>query len=83
MLQTMLYELQKYDLRVMCRNANDAEPVVEVAMGSEVRTLQLGEFIQFWLSMVELGRQATTAYLMFFGTLPAPSPKRSGKPNSA
>jgi hypothetical protein len=51
-------------------------------MGSEVRKLPLGEFIQFWLSMVELGRQATTAYLMFFGTLPSPSRKRSGKPNS-
>lgn len=79
----MRYELKKYDLRAICRNANDAGPVVELAVGSEVRMLPLGEFVQFWLSMVELGRQAATAYLVFFGTLPSESPKRSGKPTSA
>ena len=62
----MVYELKKYGLRVSCHNASDIEPTVELALGSELRTLPLREFIELWLSMVELGRQATRPLTWFF-----------------
>src|SRR5438552_18089136 len=36
---------------------------VELALGSEVRTFPLAEFTDFWLTMIEVGRQATSSYL--------------------
>jgi len=45
------------------------EPIVQLALGSEVRTLQLAEFTNFLLAMIEEGRKATNAYLESLGEL--------------
>ena len=45
------------------------EPIVQLALGSEMRTLQLAEFTNFLLVMIEEGRKATTAYLESLGEL--------------
>jgi hypothetical protein len=52
------------------------EPIVQLALGSEVRTLQLAEFTNFLLAIIEEGRKATTAYLESLGELER---KKNGK----
>ena len=49
---------------------DDRKHVVQLALGSEMRTFELGEFTDFWLTMVEEGRKATSAYLQSLGWLP-------------
>jgi len=59
----LVYRLEKQDMTVTLTDAPDSGPLVELALGSEVRTFPLAEFTDFWLTMIEVGRQATCSYL--------------------
>jgi hypothetical protein len=81
-----VHELKRYGLKVTISSLKSGRGLVEVALGSEARTPALSEFTGFWLDMVEISRQGTTAELNFrmepFAkerrkSLPRPSP--SGK----
>ncbi len=49
---------------------DDRKRIVQLALGSEMRTFELEEFTDFWLTMIEEGRTATSAYLESMGWLP-------------
>ncbi len=54
-------------MTVTVTHGNRFGPIVQLALGSEVRTLQRAEFTDFLLSMIEEGRKATTEYLESLG----------------
>jgi hypothetical protein len=60
-----VHELKRYGLKVTVSSQRGGRGLVEIALGSEVRTLSLSEFTGFWLDMVEISRQGTTAELNF------------------
>lgn len=66
----IVYHLKKHDMIVTLLQDKHQEPVVQIALGTEVRILSLAEFTDFWLAMVEEGRKATSAYLKTLGSLP-------------
>lgn len=59
----MVYKLEKQDLRVTFSEQDQRWPLVELALGSEVRTFPLAEFTNFWLDMIEMGRRTLIAAL--------------------
>ncbi len=58
----MVYDLKKHDLTIRFIHLDQKKPEVVVALGSEVRTFQLQEFINFWLDMVKVGRKVAAAH---------------------
>ena len=66
----MVYKFEKHDMTVTFALRDDRKRVVQLALGSEMRTFELGEFTDFWLTMIEEGRKATSAYLESLGRLP-------------
>lgn len=71
-----VYRLPKHDLRVTFTQQNPSGPFVELALGSEVRSLPLGEFTNFWLDMIEMGRLVLTAELDSLLKPPRPNTRR-------
>jgi hypothetical protein len=71
----LVYKFKKHDMTVTFGLRDDKKHVVQLALGSEMRTFGLEEFTDFWLAMVEEGRKATSAYLESLGWLP----RHSGK----
>jgi len=65
----VLYQFKKYDMTVTFTLRDDGKCVVQLALGSETRIFELEEFTDFWLTMIEEGRKATTAYLESVGEL--------------
>ena len=65
----MVYEFKKHDMVATFTLCDDARRIVQLALGSETRTFELEEFTDFWLTMIEEGRKATSAYLESLGTL--------------
>jgi len=63
----VVYHLKKHNMTVTVAYGDRTEPIVQLALGSEVRTLQLAEFTDFLLAIVKEGRKATTAYLESLG----------------
>jgi len=59
----MVFRMKKHNLTVTGTHGNRLEPIVQLALGSEVRILQLAAFTDCLLSMIEEGRKATTAYM--------------------
>ncbi len=59
----MVFHMKKHNLTVTVTHRNRLEPIVRLALGSEVRILKLAEFTNCLLSMIEDGRKATTAYM--------------------
>jgi hypothetical protein len=59
----IVYRSEKRDLMVTLTKTPDSAPIVELTLGSEVRTFPLAEFTDFWLTMIEVGRQEAIAYL--------------------
>lgn len=53
----MVYEFKSHDMTVTFTRREDAEPIVLFALGSEMRAFKLGEFTDFWLSMIEDARK--------------------------
>jgi len=72
----LVYEFKKHDMVVTFTLRDDTKRIVQLALGSETRTFELEEFTDFWLTMIEEGRKATTAYLESLGEL---SRKKNGK----
>ena len=66
----MVYEFKKHDMVVTFTLRDDTKRIVQLALGSETRTFELEEFTDFWLTMIEEGRKATSAYLESLGRLP-------------
>ena len=64
----MVYKFKKHDMTVTFALRDDRKRVVQLALGSEMRTFELEEFTDFWLTMIEEGRKATSAYLESLGT---------------
>ena len=58
-------ELKRYGLKVTISSLESGRRLVEIALGSEARTLSLTEFTSFWLDMVEISWQGDTAELNF------------------
>ncbi len=44
-----VHELKRYGLKVTVSALESGRRLVEIALGSEVRTLSLNEFTSFWL----------------------------------
>ena len=59
----VVFQTKERDMTVTLRHRHDSEPVIEISLGSELRTFRLSEFTHFWLSMIEIGWQADRAYL--------------------
>ena len=72
----MVYEFKKHDMVVTFALRDDTKRIVQLALGTEMRTFELEEFTAFWLTMVEEGRKATTAYLESLGKLSRPTDKQ-------
>jgi hypothetical protein len=60
-----IHELKRYGLKMTVSSLESGRRLVEIALGSEVRTLSLNEFTSFWLDMVEISRQGDTVELNF------------------
>jgi len=63
----LVYEFKKHDMVVTFALRDDTKRIVQLALGSETRTFELEEFTDFWLTMIEEGRKATSAYLESLG----------------
>lgn len=68
----LIYQSKIHDLTAVLVHENPAGLFVDLTLGSETRRFSLGEFTNFWLTMVEEGRKATTAYLDSLGHSPLP-----------
>ncbi len=66
----MVYKFKKHDMTVTFALRDDRKRIVQLALGSEMRTFELEEFTDFWLTMIEEGRKATSAYLESMGWFP-------------
>jgi hypothetical protein len=75
---SVVYQLKSHAMRVTFIHLDHMNPVVELALGSEVRTFRLEEFTDFWLAMIEAGRDAITAHLEFLREFPRAKPERKG-----
>jgi hypothetical protein len=63
----VVYQLKGRDMTVTLTRRRHLEPVIELALGSEVRAFPLAEFTHFWLTMIEVGRAADEVYLQSLG----------------
>jgi hypothetical protein len=59
----VVYCLQKQNMTVTLFSRGQSEPVVELALGTEARSFSLGEFVHFWLTMIEVGLKRDIAGL--------------------
>lgn len=59
----MLYELKKYDLRISFSNHGLAELRIEFALGPEVRTFEIKDFVQLSIAMMDIGCRAIRVQL--------------------
>ncbi len=59
----MVFHLKKHNLTATVTHGNRFGPILQLALGSEVRMLQLAEFTNFLLSMIEERRKVATAYM--------------------
>jgi len=57
--------LKRHGLKITFTHLNHNKPEVVVALGTEVRTFQLEEFIDFWLEMTELVPKAADVHLAY------------------
>ncbi len=75
---SVVYQLKSHAMTVTFIHLDHMNPVVEFAVGSEVRTFRLEEFTDFWLTMIEAGREAITAHLEFLREFPRGKQERKG-----
>jgi len=75
---SVVYQLKSHALTVTFIHLDHMNPVVEFALGSEVRTFRLEEYTDFWLTMIEAGREAITAHLEFLREFPRGKQERKG-----
>src|SRR6266404_2219825 len=75
---SVVYHLKSHAMTVTFTHLDHMNPVVELALGSEVRTFRLEEFTDFWLAMIEAGRGAITRHLEFLKESPRVKTGRKG-----
>jgi hypothetical protein len=75
----LVYHWKEHDMTVTFTDQNHFQPVVQLTLGREVRTLKLGEFTDFLLTIIEEGRKSTTAYLRSREEFPPEKNKRKEK----
>lgn len=75
---SLVYQLKSHEMTVTFIHLDHMNPVVELTLGSEVRTFRLEEFTDFWLAMIEAGRDAITAHLEFLKESPQIRRGRNG-----
>ena len=75
---SVVYHLKSHAMTVTFTHLDHMNPVVELALGSEVRTFRLEEFTDFWLAMIEAGREAIAVHLEFLREFPRAKPERKG-----
>ncbi len=75
---SVVYQLKSHAMTVTFIHLDHMNPVVEFALGSEVRTFRLEEFTDCWLTMIEAGREAITAHLEFLREFPRGKQERKG-----
>ncbi len=78
----LVYHWKEHDMTLTFAAGNRLHPVVELALGREVRTLELEEFTDFLLTVIEEGRKSTTAYLRSLGEFPPGKNKRKERSTS-
>jgi len=59
----MVFHLKKHNLTATVTHGNRFGTILQLALVSEVRMLQLAEFTNFLLSMIEERRKVATAYM--------------------
>ena len=59
----VVYRLEKQDMTVRLSSQAASDPIVELALGTEARSFSLGEFVHFWLTMIEVGLKRDIAGL--------------------
>ena len=74
----LVYHWKEHDMTVTFTDRTGLHPVVELALGREVRTLQLEEFTDFLLTIIEEGRKSATAYLKSLGEPPQDKSTKKG-----
>ena len=74
----LVYHWKEHDMKVTFTGGTDLHPVVELALGREVRTLEIEEFTDFLLTIIEEGRKSATAYLESLGELTPDNSKKGG-----
>lgn len=72
----VVYRSEEHDITVTFTQPPNSEPLVEFALGSQVRTFPLAEFTHFWLTMIEMGRQAVSGSLASSVDLHLPRKKK-------
>ena len=75
---SVVYQLKSHAMTVTFIHLDHMNPVVEFALGSEVRTFRLEEFTDFWLTMIEAGCEAITGHLEFLREFPRGKQERKG-----
>jgi len=75
---SVVYQLKSHTMTVTFIHLDHMNPVVELALGPEVRTFRLEEFTDFWLAMIEAGREAIAVHLEFLREFPRAKPERKG-----
>ena len=78
----LVYHWKEHDMTVTFIDRNHFQPVVELALGREVRTLELREFTDFLLTIIEEGRKSTTAYLKSLREFPQGRNRKKSRPTS-
>ncbi len=59
----VVYRLERQEMTVTLSCRGQQEPVVELALGSEMRTFSLAEVVYFCLTMIDLGLKRDVAEL--------------------
>ncbi len=77
-----VHELKRYDLKVTVSRQESGRTLVQIALGSEVRTFSLNEFTGFWLDMVEISRVENAMQLSFLKEPRAKKTKKSPETRS-
>ncbi len=78
----LVYHWKEHDMSLTFTNTTGLRPVVELALGREVRILQLEEFTDFILTIIEEGRKSTAAYMKSLEELQRERSMKKGKPIS-
>jgi hypothetical protein len=73
------YKFKKHDMIVTLTYREDTEPVVMVALGSEMQAFELGESLDYWPSMIEYARKTPSECLEALLALPRGSARENLK----
>jgi hypothetical protein len=67
--RAVIYRSEMHDLTVTLKRTDHKQPMVELALGSEVRVIALTELTHFCLTLIEAGSKMDRARLECLGVL--------------